>query len=101
MAKISTVVKNEKRKKLALKQLKVRKELRAQVVDSNLSDDVRDAAKLKLSRLTRNGSAGRVRNRCVVTGRSRAVYRKFGLSRIKFRELAHKGLIPGVIKASW
>lgn len=101
MAKISSIVKNEKRKKLATKQATKRAELKAKVVDENLSWEEREAAGIKLQRLNRNGSAVRVRNRCVITGRSRAYYRAFGLSRIKFRELALEGKIPGVTKASW
>lgn len=101
MAKVSSIVKNERRIKLAAKQAKIRKELRAKVVDENLSDEERDAASIKLQKLNRNGCPTRVRNRCVITGRSRGNYRKFGISRIKFRELASQGMIPGVTKASW
>ena len=101
MAKVSTIVKNEKRKKLAQKQYKKREALRKAVVDENLSDEERDAAAVKLNRMNRNGCSTRVRNRCYLTGRSRGYYRKFNLSRIKFRELALQGLIPGVTKASW
>lgn len=101
MAKLSSVVKNEKRKKMVLKQLKIRKELKAKVIDENISDEQRELAQKKLQKLNRNGNPIRVRNRCVITGRSRAYYRKFGLCRIKFRELALEGMIPGVTKASW
>jgi small subunit ribosomal protein S14 len=101
MAKISSIVKNEKRKKLALKQREKRIELKRKMVDETLSWEERDAAGIKLQKLARNGSPVRVRNRCVITGRSRAVYRMFGLSRIKLRELALEGKIPGVTKASW
>ncbi len=101
MAKISTVVKNEKRKKMALKQAKVRAELRKMVINEELSPEEREAAMIKLSRLPRNGSATRVRNRCEETGRPRGYYRKFGICRIKLRELGHRGLIPGLTKSSW
>lgn len=101
MAKLSSIVKNEKKMKLAAKQRAKRAELRAAVINENLSDDERDLAALKLQKLNRNGCSTRVRNRCVLTGRSRGYIRKFGLSRIKFRELASKGMIPGVTKASW
>ncbi len=101
MAKVSTIVKNEKRKKLAQKQYKKRLELRKAVIDESLSDEERDAAAVKLNRMNRNGCMTRVRNRCYLTGRSRGYYRRFNLSRIKFRELALQGLIPGVTKASW
>ena len=101
MAKVSTIVKNEKRKKMAKKHFKQRLALRTAVVDEKLSDEERDAASVKLNRLNRNGCMVRVRNRCFLTGRSRGYYRRFGLSRIKFRELALQGLIPGITKASW
>lgn len=101
MAKISSIVKNNKRRKLALKLEPLRRELRKTVVDESKSWEEREAAQIKLQKLPRNGSLTRVRNRCVLTGRSRGNYRKFGLSRIKFRELALQGMIPGVTKASW
>lgn len=101
MAKISTIVKNEKKKKLVKKHAKKRAELRAQVIDESLSDEQREEAMFKLNRMNRNGCAIRVRNRCFLTGRGRGCYRKFRISRIKFRELALAGHIPGVTKASW
>lgn len=101
MAKLSSIVKNEKRKKLAEKFEPKRAELRKKVVDSSLSDDQRWEAVVKLQKLPRNANRNRVRNRCVLTGRSRGVYKKFGLSRIKFRELALEGMLPGITKASW
>jgi small subunit ribosomal protein S14 len=101
MAKLSSVVKNEKRKKLAEKQFPIRAELKKKVSDESLSWDEREEAGFKLQKLNRNGSKIRVRNRCVITGRSRGFYRMFGLSRIKLRDLALEGKIPGVTKASW
>jgi small subunit ribosomal protein S14 len=101
MAKVSTIVKNEKRKKMAFKQRKIRADLRKIVVDEKATDQERDDAGLKLNKLNRNGCMVRVRSRCFLTGRGRGVYRKFNLSRIKFRELALKGQIPGITKASW
>lgn len=101
MAKLSTVIKNKKREKLAAKYAPLRAELRAKAIDGKLSDEERDAARAKLQKLPRNGHANRVRNRCELTGRSRAVFRDFKLCRNKFRELALQGLIPGVTKASW
>ena len=101
MAKVSSIVKNDRRRKLANKLEPLRRELRAIVVDESKSWEEREAAQIKLQRLPRNGSLTRVRNRCILTGRSRGNYRKFGLSRIKFRELALQGMIPGVTKASW
>lgn len=78
-----------------------RDELRAVVRDLSLDPKERFAAQLKLDALPRSSSAVRYRNRCQITGRARGCYKKFGLSRIKFRELALKGMIPGVRKASW
>lgn len=101
MAKKSVVLRNEKRKKMAARQAPLRRELRKKSIDPKLSDDDREAARMKLQSLPRNGSRVRVRNRCQVTGRGRSVYKKFMLSRITFREMAHRGLIPGVTKASW
>lgn len=101
MAKLSSIVKNEKRKKLAEKYEPKRAALRKMVVDPNLSDDERWEAVVKLQKLPRNANRNRVRNRCILTGRSRGFYRKFKLSRIKLRELANEGMLPGVTKASW
>jgi small subunit ribosomal protein S14 len=101
MSKKSVNLRNEKRKKMAQRQFALRKELREKAIDFKLSDEERDAARTKLQSLPRNGSAGRVRNRCQLTGRSRGVYKKFMISRIVFREMAHKGLLPGVTKSSW
>lgn len=95
------IVKNEKRRKLAEKTLGLRKELRKKVRNENLSEEERFEAQLKLQRLPRNTSEIRVRNRCEVSGRARGYYRAFKLSRIKLRELAHQGMIPGVTKSSW
>ena len=101
MAKKSVVNRNKKRIKMAARQAPLRKELRSQTLDEKLSDEERNLAQKKLQKLPRNGSATRVRVRCSITGRGRGNYRKFALSRMKFRELALEGLIPGVTKASW
>lgn len=101
MAKVSTIVKNNKRRKMAESQRAKRAELKAMIVNSSLSPEDREAAMIKLTKLNRNGSRVRTRNRCFLTGRSRGYYRKFNISRIKLRELAHQGVIPGVKKASW
>ncbi len=101
MAKVSTVNRNNKRKKMAERQAPIRKELKAALLDPKLSDEDKVTARLKLQKLPRNGAMNRVRVRCSITGRGRGNYRKFGLCRIKFRELALEGLIPGVTKASW
>jgi small subunit ribosomal protein S14 len=101
MAKLSSVIKNKNREALAKKLEPKRRELRKKAIDQNLSEEERLAARIKLQKLPRNGTKARVRTRCELTGRSRGVYRKFKLSRLKFRELANQGLIPGVTKASW
>lgn len=101
MAKLSMIKKNEKRKQLSDKWGPKRAELRRKAVDPKLSDEEKDAARLKLQKLPRDTSPTRVVTRCHLTGRPRAVYRKFMLSRLAFRELAHKGLLPGVTKSSW
>ena len=101
MATKSKVNHNEKRKEMALRYLKLRNELREKSKNMKLSDEDRDQARAQLQKLPRNSSPTRVRNRCAITGRPRAFLRKFGLCRIKFRELALKGEIPGVTKSSW
>ena len=101
MARLSAIVKNKKREKLAKRIAPKAAELKKRAIDPKLSDEERDAARAKLQKLPRNGSPVRVRSRCELTGRSRGVYRDFKLSRNKFRELANNGLIPGVTKASW
>src|SRR4051812_19899527 len=101
MAKKSVVLRNNKRKDMATRQNPVRDDLRAKAIDPKVSDEDRQKARFTLQKLARNGSATRTRSRCVLTGRGRAVYRKFGLCRNKFRELALLGRIPGVTKASW
>jgi small subunit ribosomal protein S14 len=101
MAKTSTILRNENRKILVAKQRELRKELKKKAINPKLSEEDRYAARVKLQKLSPNGSKVRVKNRCQITGRARGVYQKFMLSRIKFREYAHAGLIPGVTKASW
>ena len=101
MAKLSSVNKNERRKKLVKKYAGKYARLKAVADDKSLDDTERLIARLKLAEVPRNANPTRVRNRCMVTGRSRAVYRKFKLSRIMIRELGNKGLIPGLTKSSW
>ena len=102
MARLSKVVANEKKKaKLVAKYRGRRAELRKKSKDMTLSDEERAEARYKLSKLPRNSAEVRHRNRCGLTGRPRAYYRKFNLSRIAFRELALEGMIPGVTKSSW
>jgi small subunit ribosomal protein S14 len=101
MARLSAVVKNKKREKLAKKYAPKAAALRAKAIDPKISEEEREAARLKLQKIPRNANLTRVRNRCELTGRPRGFYRDFKLSRNKFRELANNGLIPGVTKASW
>jgi small subunit ribosomal protein S14 len=101
MAKLSSVNKNERRKKLTAKYAAKYAKLKAQAKDQSLDETERLIARLKMAEVPRNGNPTRIRNRCELTGRSRAYYRKFRLSRIMLRVLANKGLIPGVTKSSW
>ncbi len=101
MAKKSAVEKNKRRMKLAQKYAAKRAELRAIARDRSRDPEERFEAMLKLAKLPRNSAPVRVRNRCLLTGRPRGYYRRFGLSRIALRELASEGKLPGVIKASW
>ena len=101
MAKKSSIAKNQRRIALSEKHREARKALRKTSVDLTLSDDERWEATKKLQSMPRNGSPCRVVNRCYMTGRPRGVLRKFGLSRIAFRELALSGKVPGVTKSSW
>ena len=101
MAKLSSVNKNERRKKLVVKFAAKFAALKAMADDKSLDDGERLMARLKMAELPRNANPTRVRNRCATTGRPRAYYRKFGLCRIELRDKANKGLIPGVTKSSW
>ncbi len=101
MAKTSSIEKNRRREALT-KQYKVKRDrLKAIVADRDADQEDRFAAALKLAELPRNSSATRIRSRCELTGRPRAVYRKFKLSRIALRDLASAGQIPGMVKSSW
>ena len=101
MAKKSSIEKNNRRKRNAQKFLAKRKALKATVQNPKTSAEDRAAAQLALAKLPRNSSPQRVRNRCEMTGRSRAFIRAFGVSRLALRELALEGKIPGLRKASW
>ena len=101
MAKKSSIEKNNRRAKMAKQFAGRRARLKATANDESLSMDERFAARLKLAELPRNSSPTRIRNRCEVTGRPRAVYRKMKMSRIAVRELGSKGLVPGLVKSSW
>jgi small subunit ribosomal protein S14 len=101
MAKLSSMNKNEKRKALVKKYANRYAKLKAQAKDQSLDETERMIARLKMAEVPRNGNPTRIRNRCELTGRPRAYYRKFRLCRIQLRDLANKGLIPGVVKSSW
>ena len=101
MARKAIIAKNKRKAVLAEKQRDMRRKLRKDARDLQLSEAERFEAQLKLQRLSRFGSDVQVRNRCEVTGRGRGYLRTFKLSRIAFRELALKGMIPGVTKSSW
>lgn len=101
MAKLSSINKNERRKALVKQYAAKFEKLKAIANDESRDEGERLVARLKMAELPRNANPTRVRNRCELTGRSRAYYRKFKLSRVMLRELANKGLIPGVTKSSW
>jgi small subunit ribosomal protein S14 len=101
MAKLSSINKNEKRKKMVQRYAGKYARLKAIADDDSKDEPERLIARLKLAEIPRNGNPTRIRNRCELTGRPRAYYRKFRLCRVQLRELANKGLIPGVIKSSW
>ncbi len=101
MAKQSSIQKNKNRKRIVEKFSKKRQNLKKKIMQKDLSMEERFKIQSKLNDLPRNSSKIRVRNRCELTGRTRGVYRKFGLSRIKIRELSMAGSLPGVVKSSW
>jgi small subunit ribosomal protein S14 len=101
MAKLAVKLRDKKRRQTVAKFKAKRQALLDVIHDARASDEDRDAARAKLQRLPRDASPSRLRNRCAITGRPRGVYRKFGLGRNKLRELAMRGEVPGVIKASW
>jgi small subunit ribosomal protein S14 len=101
MTKLSVKQREDKREKLVAKYARKHAELKAIIGDAKRPDDERYAARLELQKLPRNANPTRLRQRCGITGRARGTFRKFGLGRNKIRELAFKGDIPGVVKASW
>jgi small subunit ribosomal protein S14 len=101
MAKLALINREKKRAKLVAKFAAKRAELEAQVGDLKLTEEERMAARLRLQQLPRNANPTRQRNRCSLTGRPRGVFRKFGLCRNKLREIAFRGEVPGMTKASW
>ena len=101
MAKVSAINRNLKRIKLNKKFIENRKKLKKIVMNKKISLEERFKAQLKLSKLPRNSSRTRIKNRCEITGRSHGVYRKLKISRIALRELTLAGKIPGMVKSSW
>jgi small subunit ribosomal protein S14 len=101
MAKKSSVEKNERRRRLAKKYAGKRTRLKTVARNQSLPMEERFAAQLKLAELPRNSAPNRIRNRCEMTGRPRAFYRKLSMSRLALRDLANRGLIPGMVKSSW
>jgi small subunit ribosomal protein S14 len=101
MAKLALKLREQKRRK-SVEKFKARRQTLLEMLQSpRVSDEDKEAARAKLQKLPRDASPVRLRNRCALTGRPRGVYRKFGLGRTKLRELALRGEVPGVIKASW
>ena len=101
MAKLSAIQKNKRRERLVKQCADKRARLKAVAKDPSVPPEEQFAARLKLAEMPRNSSKTRIRNRCELTGRPRAFYRKFKLSRIALRELASTGQIPGMVKSSW
>jgi small subunit ribosomal protein S14 len=101
MAKKSSIEKNERRRRMTKNKAAKRAKLKAIVMDKKVSIEDRFNAVLKMSELPRNSAKERIRNRCEVSGRPRAVYRKLKMSRLALREYGAKGLIPGLVKSSW
>jgi small subunit ribosomal protein S14 len=101
MAKTSSVEKNERRRKLVSQKAAQRKALKAIIMSKDLPLEERFRAQLKLAAMPRNSAKVRIRNRCEVTGRPRAYYRKLKMSRIALRELGSLGVVPGLVKSSW
>jgi small subunit ribosomal protein S14 len=101
MAKLAVKLREKKRRNTVEKFKAKRAALLEVIHNAKASDEDRDAARARLQKLPRDASPSRLRNRCALTGRPRGVYRKFGLARNKLRELALRGEVPGIIKASW
>ena len=101
MAKTSAIEKNKRRTKLSARHAAKRNALKAIIMDKDKPIEERFRAQLKLAQMPRNGAKIRIRNRCEVTGRPRAYYRKLKMSRIALRELGSQGQVPGIVKSSW
>ncbi|MDR2256648.1 MAG: 30S ribosomal protein S14 [Arthrobacter sp.] len=101
MAKKSKIAKNEQRKVLVERYAERRAELKKTLIDPNATDEAREAARVGLQKLPRDASPVRVRNRDAIDGRPRGTFQKFGISRIRLRNMAHNGELPGITKSSW
>ncbi|MFD2757595.1 MULTISPECIES: 30S ribosomal protein S14 [Gulosibacter] len=101
MAKKSKIAKNEERKEIVARYAERRLQLKKQLVDPNGTDESREEARVGLQKLPRNASPVRVRNRDSIDGRPRGVLAEYGISRVRFREMAHRGELPGIRKSSW
>jgi len=101
MAKVSAVEKNNRRRRLVARHAAKRMRLKAVLMDQSASLEDRFKASIKLAEMPRNSAKGRIRNRCEVSGRPRAFYRKLKMSRIALRELGSLGHVPGIVKSSW
>ena len=101
MAKKSKIARNEQRKVIVERYASKRLELKKTLVDPNATDEAREAARLGLQKLPRNASPIRLRNRDIIDGRPRGTLQKFGISRVRFRDMAHRGELPGITKSSW
>lgn len=101
MAKKSKIARNEQRKLVVERYAERRLEIKRTLVDPNSTDEAREAARVALQKLPRNASPVRLRNRDQIDGRPRGTLQKFGISRVRFREMAHRGELPGIKKSSW
>jgi len=101
MAKKSKIARNEQRKVVVARYAAKRAELKSTLIDPAATDEAREAARLGLQKLPRNASPVRVRSRDSIDGRPRGVLSKFGISRVRFRDMAHRGELPGITKSSW
>ena len=101
MAKKSKIARNKQRQEVVDRYAAKRLELKKQLVDPNATDEQREAARVGLQKLPRNASPVRLRRRDAIDGRPRGVLTKFGISRVRFRDMAHRGELPGVTKSSW
>lgn len=101
MAKKSKIARNDQREVIVARYAEKRAELKKTLVDPNATDEAREAARVGLQKLPRNASPVRLRGRDAIDGRPRGYLSKFGISRVRFRDMAHKGELPGVTKSSW